>query len=326
MPYSQEIYDAAAAKLEERRHSAEAESAQLRRDLYAKLPRLAEISDAIAGAGIKAAQEILVHGDTGKRIERLRRENLRLQNERSELLRDNGYPEGILATNYYCSKCHDTGYVGDRMCSCLHALLLEEACRRANSGSPLPMYDFSSFDVRYYPDTPLPGSNITVREYMERVMSRCVAFADDFPGNGGSLLLLGSTGLGKTHLALATANAVLKKGFGVVYDTAQNVFTRMEDENFGRAQKGYADTVYRCDLLILDELPEYSPPFAVNTFYNIINTRTLARRPMIVSTNLSESQLSAKYGDQIFSRLIGDFMMLKFFGSDIRQLKLRKID
>jgi DNA replication protein DnaC len=324
VPYSKEIFDAATARLAERRQAAEAENAQTKRQLYAKIPRLIRIERELSQTGINAARKIIASSNTAESIERLRAANLSLQAERAELLSENGYPQEILTVNYYCEKCNDTGYIGDGMCACLRALLLEEACKRANSGSPLPLSDFSSFDLKYYPDTELSGQKVTVRDYMSRVLAHCKNYAEGFDANSGSLLLLGATGLGKTHLALAIANAVLGHGYGVIYDTAQNIFVKIEDEYFGRAGKKYTETVYTCDLLILDELPDYASAFTLNTLYNIINTRTLAHRPMIVSTNLTESELSARYGEKIFSRLIGDFMMLKFFGSDIRQLKLRK--
>ena len=324
MAYSNEVFAAAMARLEGRRQKAEAQNKLTRRELYAKLPRLGEIEREISRTGLEAVRKVLGAPDPGRLIARLQEKSLALQAERTELLRSAGYPPEILEVNYYCRDCHDTGFQGDRMCGCLRALLREAACKAANSGSPLPLSDFDSFDLTYYPDTPLKGQSVTVRDYMGRVFSYCQNYAGHFTGTGGSLLLLGGTGLGKTHLALAMANAVLAQGYGVIYDTAQNIFMRMEDEYFGRSERKYTDTVYQCDLLILDDLPDYASPFSINTFYNIINTRTLARKPMIVSTNLSENGLSAKYGEKIFSRLIGDFMLLHFFGSDIRQLKLRK--
>lgn len=62
--------------------------------------------------------------------------------------------------------------------------------------------------------------------------------------------MYGETGLGKTHLSLAIANEVIKKGFSVVYDSAQNLFTRLEKERFGREGGNTEDTVLYCDLLI----------------------------------------------------------------------------
>lgn len=324
MPYNKDVYDAATARLAARRQAAEAENAQIRRKLYAKIPRIAEIERELASTGIRIAREVITSGNPTEQIDRLRKINLSLQAERAELLTANGYPPEILKINYYCDNCMDTGYVGDTLCSCLKALLLEEACRHANSGSPLPLYDFDSFDLSYYPETELPGQQIKIRAYMGRVFSYCKNYAYNFSPAGGSLLLLGATGLGKTHLALSIANNVLRQGYSVIYDTAQNIFGKLEEEYFGHGSRDYTGTVYGCDLLILDELPDFASPFTVSLLYNIINTRTLARKPMIVSTNLTESELSSRYGDKIFSRLIGDFMMLKFFGNDIRQLKLRQ--
>jgi DNA replication protein DnaC len=324
LPYSKEIFDAATVRLAQRRQAAESENAQLRQELYAKIPRLTQIERELSQTGVRVAREVLESADSAKSIERLRRINLTLQAERINLLESNGYPRDILAVNYYCGKCSDTGFVGDNVCSCLKTLLLEEACKRANSGSPLPLYDFGSFDLSYYPDKALSGQRITVRDYMGRVLNHCVNYAEHFGSQSGSLLMLGATGLGKTHLALAAANAIIRKGNAVVYDTAQNIFAKIEDEYFARAGKKFTQMIYECDLLIMDDLPDYAAAFTINTFYNIINTRSLAHRPMIVSTNLTENELSGRYGEKIFSRLIGDFMMLKFFGSDIRQLKLRK--
>lgn len=324
MAYGKEVFEAATRRLEQRRQEAETETARIREELYARIPRLREIQDELARTALDAVRGILSGGNADSGIEHLKKNNLNLQAERAELLTANGMPPDILTPKHSCELCGDTGYVGDRMCACLRTLLREEACKRANSGSPLPLRSFDTFDLSYYPDTALSGADITVRAYMSRVFSYCKSYAEQFSVQKPSLLLLGGTGLGKTHLALSTANTVLEHGFNVIYDTAQNIFSKMEGEYFGRGEKSYTQAVYECDLLILDELPDYATSFTNSILYNIINTRSLARRPSIVSTNLTEKELEARYGQKIFSRLIGDFRLLKFFGRDIRQLKLRQ--
>jgi DNA replication protein DnaC len=325
MPYDAEVFAAATARLEQRRSQAHEENERIKRQLYNKLPRLAAIERELANTGVTAAREIIGGGgDTKGKIEKLRQENLALQAERAELLVENGYPQGLLDVNYFCQKCKDTGYAGDSVCDCLRALLREEACKVANAGSPLPLFTFDSFDLSYYPDTSDGKYDFNVRWHMEKVFSHCKSFAAEFKHADTSLLMLGKTGLGKTHLALSIANAVIEQGYGVIYDTAQNIFMKMEDENYGRTEKKYTFSVFDCDLLIIDELPDFASPFSINSLYNIINTRMLRKLPMIVSTNLTENELAARYGERIFSRLIGQFTLLKFFGNDIRQLKLRR--
>lgn len=323
MAYSAEVFGAAMAKLEKHRQDAAEENKLVKSRLYGKLPRLSEIEQELASTGLTAARAVLAGG--GKEaISDLKRQNLELQAERVEILVKNGYPPDILVVNYHCTECNDTGYVGDIMCSCLRRLLREEACKAANAGSPLPLFTFDTFDLSYYSEEVIKEFGMSTRAHMEKVYNHCVKYARDFGKNRSGLLLLGKTGLGKTHLALSIANAVIEQGFGVIYDTAQNILGRMEEEYFGRMEKLYTRSVFDCDLLVLDELPDYANAFSVNTLYNIINTRTLSHRPMIVSTNLTESEIASRYGERIFSRLIGEFRLLKFYGSDIRQLKLRR--
>ena len=47
----------------------------------------------------------------------------------------------------------------------------------------------------------------------------------------------------------------------------------------------------------------------------------MAKRPMIVNTNLLPETLGEKYSPAVASRLLGEFMALRFFGDDIRLLK-----
>jgi len=42
---------------------------------------------------------------------------------------------------------------------------------------------------------------------------------------------------------------------------------------------------------------------------------------MIISTNLNPNEFEAIYTERIISRLMGSFVMLKFFGQDIRLTK-----
>lgn len=323
MAYDKDVFDAAMRRLEQRRQEAEAETARSRAELFAHIPRLREIQDELAATAVDAVRSMLTGGDTAANMQELKKINLGLQAERAELLTAHGLEPDVLAPRTHCRLCGDTGYVGDRICECLRALLRDEACKRANSGSPLPLRTFDTFDLTYYPDVPLSGQSSTVRAYMGRVFASCKEYAERFSAESPSLLFLGGTGLGKTHLALAIAGEVLAHGFSVIYDTAQNIFDKIEAEHFGRGNGQFIQTAYDCDLLILDELPDYATSFTSSTFYNIINTRTLTHRPVIVSTNLTEKELEARYGQKIFSRLIGEFWMFRFFGRDIRQLKLK---
>jgi DNA replication protein DnaC len=325
MPYSREVYSAAESKLADRKRKAEQENEHLKNVLYEKLPRLKKIEDELAQTGIKAAQEILSFpSNIENKIQQLKDKNLSLQAERAELLTENSLDIHMLDVMYQCDKCKDTGNKDGKLCECFKALLKEEACRLANVGSLLPLSTFESFSLKYYREDRVEEYGITAHEQMKRIFTYCKKYASNLSDGKENILMLGQTGLGKTHLALAIANSAAAQGLAVIYDTAQNIFSKMEDENFGRSEKRYTPLVLDCDLLILDDIgAEFVTNYTISALYNIINTRILSHKPIIISTNLAKSELTTKYNERIVSRLIGEFTMLRFFGEDIRQLKLR---
>ena len=73
---------------------------------------------------------------------------------------------------------------------------------------------------------------LSPRKNMQRNLNRCIAFADGFLNEDKSLLMLGSTGLGKTFLSTCIAGELLKKGFSVIYISAVDFFKRIEKARF----------------------------------------------------------------------------------------------
>ena len=116
------------------------------------------------------------------------------------------------------------------------------------------------------------------------------------------------------------------RGFSVAYDTAINIVAAYETIKFGNgdgeAAAERAARYERADLLIIDDMgTEMGTAFTVSALYNLINNRLMAKRPMIVNTNLPPETLGEKYSPAVASRLLGEFMALRFFGDDIRLLK-----
>ena len=269
-----------------------------------------------------AALEIIKGIGTGKvDVESLSAKNLEAQRERSELLTKNGYPEDYLEPQYLCKKCNDTGIFENKLCSCHLDLLKKISMSEYSCSSVLAVSTFDTFDLKYYSTEKDKNFGYSPREYMEASVDFLKSYSENFNKNSGSFFFTGGTGLGKTHLSLAVMNKVTEKGYSVFYGSADNIIKQMEKERFGRSNGDIEEEIENADLLIIDDLgTEFRTAFSETAVYQLINNAILNSKPMIISSNLSITELEERYGQRVVSRL-NSFEVINFIGTDIRQIK-----
>ena len=315
-------FERAKQVLDRRRETAEREAEQKAEELELLSPELRALNRKLSAAGLKAVQ-LAIAGDQAA-MDRLRDENLADQERRREILESLGSSEEALEVHYTCPVCNDTGVVGNHYCDCFKRLVKSLQTENLNAVSPAGDSTFDNFNLAYYQGVTDPETGVDAYSRMGQIVSYCEAYAEDFGLSSPSLILYGNTGLGKTHLSLAIANKAIEKGFNVLYGSAHNLLSEIEKEHFGRLKTDASpeDNVLNADLLILDDLgAEFSTSFTVSMVYNIINTRILKGLPTIISTNLWYDEISDKYGNRVYSRIIGNYTPLEFAGRDVRQLK-----
>ena len=321
MAYSKETYKKAEQELAQRRSRALAERENHHRIAVETVPEILEAEEKMSRAGLATIKAVgMGAADAKEYIQKLSEINLEAQAQRRLLLKSNGFPEDWLDVHYTCKKCEDKGFVSGIMCGCFKELLKSIEYEKLCSKLPVGNCRFDNFKLDYYPD----GAGTSPKKRMESVLNYCKAYAADFSRRSPSLLLYGKTGLGKTHLSLAIAGNAVEEGYGVIYSSAQNLFNKLEKDKFGKADANTEEAILDCDLLIIDDLgAEFTTQFTVSALYNIINSRELEGKPTIISTNLMPEQLTKAYGERIASRILSNYVMLYFDGSDIRQIKTR---
>ena len=324
MAYSKEVVIRARERLASMKADKESMTQQRLAQAYRKLPRLLEIDRLLRQTMAATIQCAFTKGeDVHAAMDRVKQENLRLQQERKDLIAAN-FPPEWLDESPVCSHCGGSGSIGSTMCRCLADLCVEEQKKELTllAGSDA---SFDQFRLEYYPNAMDPALNVNVRTLMAKTYDVCRQYALNFDTNAGNLLFCGDTGLGKTFLSACIAKEVAAKGFSVGYESAVHLFTNMErakfnnDEDARKKVEKYAD----CDLLIIDDLgTEVASQCTLMALYTIIHDRVLCGKPTIISTNLTTDGIARRYNPQIASRLRGNFRRVTFLGEDIRLKKM----
>lgn len=138
------------------------------------------------------------------------------------------------------------------------------------------------------------------RDYAENFAEHCEA--------GRCLLLLGNVGTGKTHLATAIANHIMRTTTATaVYRTVGGILQHIKGSYDRESEYSEADAFAaytKPSLLIIDEVGATKPTeFELATLFNIINGRYEEQLPTVVISNLPAGELSGALGERCVDRL-----------------------
>jgi DNA replication protein DnaC len=150
-----------------------------------------------------------------------------------------------------------------------------------------------------------------VSDDQRAALAICVDYAENFKSHakvGRSLMLLGHVGTGKTLLATATGNHIMRQlGLTALYMTAGGVI-RYVKASFDRDTSHNEQQAYALfagpDLLILDEVGvQNATEFERTVMFELINSRYENMKPTIVISNRGHSELPTYLGDRVVDRL-----------------------
>jgi DNA replication protein DnaC len=220
-----------------------------------------------------------------------------------------------------CPKCHGAGMEvvagkGARPCE----------CRKKNSQNKL--IEKSKVPKRYY--------NCHFQSYKVSTPSQQKAFnfasklAMEYPAIERGLLLTGTVGVGKTHLAVSIIKALTERGFSSLFYEFGSLLKEIQDSynpNTKSSELKILSNVFEAEILVLDEIGASKPTdWVKDTMAHVINTRYNDKKLTIFTTNYPDERKSDKdetledrIGVRLRSRLFEMCRTVKIEGNDFRQ-------
>lgn len=204
---------------------------------------------------------------------------------------------------YSCINCKDTGFIITQKehsqpimtpCKCYEADKVKKLWRNSGINTDDLEKSFKNFETWSKKSTDMKD---TATNYFMR-------FQKIRADRNNSILFSGNPGSGKTHLALALANNLLKKDIRVVYMPYRDIVTSLKqnmiDEEYYKKTLNKYQT---CEVLLLDDLYKGKVNETdINIMFELINYRYLNHLPLIVSTEFTVEKL-LNFDEAIGSRI-----------------------
>lgn len=139
----------------------------------------------------------------------------------------------------------------------------------------------------------------------------------EFIKNGQNVILLGSTGTGKTHTATALGIKACMEGYKVLFTTVPLLITQLKECRSNKTLKAFENKFEKYDLVIADELGYISfDKEGAELLFTHISLRA-GRKSTIITTNLSFDRWHEIFGDQVLTAAMIDRLTHKSYILDM---------
>jgi DNA replication protein DnaC len=205
--------------------------------------------------------------------------------------------------SYKCNECRDTGYIITPQehsqplmtpCKCIESDKVKKFWRNSGINTDNLEKSFKNFETWSTKSTEMKDTATNYFLRFEKIKASRI----------NSILLCGNPGSGKTHIALALANNLLKKNIRVIYMPYRDIVTSLKQNMID--EEYYKKTLSRyqtCDVLLLDDLYKGKVNDSdINIMFELINYRYLNQLPIIVSTEFTIEKLLS-FDEAIGSRI-----------------------
>lgn len=159
---------------------------------------------------------------------------------------------------------------------------------------------------------------------MTEELTRCKRYADRFDDmvkSNSGLLLWGNTGNGKTYAAACIANQLIDRGIPAMITSFPRIL------NSGYDKQEIAEKMRYYPLLVIDDLgAERGSDYALETVYMVIDERYKAKKPLIVTTNLTLDEICKPKNmayQRIYDRVLEMCVPVSFRGTSCRREKAK---
>src|ERR1700684_4327486 len=183
-------------------------------------------------------------------------------------------------------------------CDCTKGDQTERALVRARVPERYRHCDFDNFETDNDIDNVPPDQQAAFNRSLTQAKLIVQRFTEEFtpvrehaePG----LLLMGSCGVGKTHLAVSALKQIVLRGHSGLFYDYRELLKEIQDSYNAVSQStemGVLEPVLKAEIFVLDDVGSSKPSlWALETVGHVLNTRYNEKRVTLLTTNFLDSE------------------------------------